>query len=360
MVAPITDAIPRSGLLCYCRAGFESDLAAELAERMVTLGISDGHVQAERNTGFVRFVGPGAAADAMAADHHTLIFARQSLSLMAEWRRLPAGDRLGPVRDWLRQYPPTQPFGTVWVEYPDSDAGKPLSALARGLQHVLRDLLRRDGVLTARDDPHAPRLHLTLLAGDHALLSQSEPSASGPWPMGIPRLKVHPQAPSRSALKLEEALLTLLDDGQRTRWLRAGRLAADLGAAPGGWTWVLVRHGLRVTAIDNGPIDPALLATGQVAHVRADGFRWEPPRPLDWMVCDMVEQPIRVAERMAHWLSQGWCRHAMFNLKLPMKKRWQETRRCLDHIQAVSGVEWTLRARQLYHDREEITVFATG
>jgi 23S rRNA (cytidine2498-2'-O)-methyltransferase len=42
-----------------------------------------------------------------------------------------------------------------------------------------------------------------------------------------------------------------------------------------------------------------------------------------------------------------------------MKKRWQETQRCLqvltDHVQAPLMV----RARQLYHDREEITVFAT-
>ena len=30
--------------------------------------------------------------------------------------------------------------------------------------------------------------------------------------------------------------------------------AADLGAAPGGWTWVLTRHGLRVQSIDNGPL----------------------------------------------------------------------------------------------------------
>ena len=134
--------------------------------------------------------------------------------------------------------------------------------------------------------------------------------------------------------------------------------AADLGAAPGGWTWVLARHGLHVTAIDNGPLRPHLFDTGLVEHLRADGFAWQPPRALDWMVCDMVEQPRRVAGRMADWLRQGWCRQAIFNLKLPMKKRWEETRLCLDLVRAETGRPVRLQARQLFHDREEITVLA--
>src|SRR3546814_17919758 len=79
----------------------------------------------------------------------------------------------------------------------------------------------------------------------------ADPADSAPWPLGIPRLRLHADAPSRSALKLEEALLTLLDDRERARLLREGMHAADLGAAPGGWTWVLTRPGVRVSAIDN-------------------------------------------------------------------------------------------------------------
>jgi 23S rRNA (cytidine2498-2'-O)-methyltransferase len=42
-----------------------------------------------------------------------------------------------------------------------------------------------------------------------------------------------------------------------------------------------------------------------------------------------------------------------------MKKRYDETRLCLDLIRAKGGARTiALRARQLYHDREEITVFA--
>jgi 23S rRNA (cytidine2498-2'-O)-methyltransferase len=134
--------------------------------------------------------------------------------------------------------------------------------------------------------------------------------------------------------------------------------AADLGAAPGGWSWVLARHHLRVAAIDNGPLAQSALDTGLVEPIRADGFHWQPPKPLDWMVCDMVESPAKVASRLATWFAQGWCRRAVFNLKLPMKKRWDETRKCLDLFAAQAGMPLEIRAKQLYHDREEITVYA--
>jgi 23S rRNA (cytidine2498-2'-O)-methyltransferase len=41
-----------------------------------------------------------------------------------------------------------------------------------------------------------------------------------------------------------------------------------------------------------------------------------------------------------------------------MKKRWDETRDCLQHFVDHAGRPLTLRAKQLYHDREEITVCA--
>lgn len=250
-------------------------------------------------------------------------------------------------------------FGTLLVEHPDSDASKPLAGLARSFGNALRPALRKAGLMTAQDNPRLPRLHVCFVDGDHAFLATSAADDSAPWPMGIPRLKLLAEAPSRSALKLEEALLTLLSADERTQLLREGMRAADLGAAPGGWTWVLTRHKVNVIAIDNGPLRQHVMDSGLVQHLRADGFSWHPNKPLDWMVCDMVEQPSRVAARMAEWFREGWCRHAIFNLKLPMKKRWQETRLCLDRFAAQAGRPLTIRAKQLYHDREEITVFAT-
>ncbi|KAF1703445.1 23S rRNA (cytidine(2498)-2'-O)-methyltransferase RlmM [Pseudoxanthomonas kaohsiungensis] len=346
------------GLLGYCRQGFEPELAAELGERAALAGIA-GYARASRDDGYVVFV-TGEEADAQtlarALPFRGIVFARQKLRLFAELRGMDPTDRLTPL---LATMPGGVRFGDLWVEHPDSDAGKPLSGLARSFGNALRPALRKAGMLAAKEDARLPRLHVCFLAGDHALLALADPRDSAPWPLGIPRLKLLPEAPSRSALKLEEALLSLLTADERDRLLRPGMTAADLGAAPGGWTWVLTRQHLRVTSVDNGPLRQHVLDTGLVEHLRADGFHWHPAKPLDWMVCDMVEQPAKVAARMAKWFAEGWCRHAVFNLKLPMKKRWQETRLCLDLFEEQAGKPLTVRAKQLYHDREEITVFAT-
>lgn len=361
------------GILCYCRPGFEPELAAELTERAAARGFG-GYARTERNSGHVVFAGDDGLALTAALPFRELIFARQKLRLLAELRDLDPKDRIAPMLEALcgRSFSPDeaasdagsgpkpllQPqFGTLMVEHPDSDEAKPLAGLARSFGNALRPSLRKAGLLAAQDSGRLPRLHVCFVDGDHAFLAVGDPRDSAPWPLGIPRLKLLPDAPSRSALKLEEALMVLLDDDERERLLRPGMRAADLGAAPGGWTWVLARQNLQVTAVDNGPLRQHVIDTGLVQHLRADGFAWHPAKPLDWMVCDMVEQPSRVAARMAEWFREGWCRYAIFNLKLPMKKRWQETRLCLDRFASQAGKPLTIRAKQLYHDREEITVF---
>ncbi len=355
MAASAIDAIPLDGLLGYCRAGFEPELAAELTERAAQAGFA-GYARTERNSGHVLFIADDAQSLSSALPWSTLVFARQKLQLIADLRALDPRDRITPI---ISALPKDIRYGELVMEHPDSDAGKPLAGLARSLGNALRPALRKAGALTPQDNQRLMRLHVCMLDGDHVLLADGDPEDSSPWPLGIPRLRTHADAPSRSALKLEEALLVLLGEDERKRLLREGMRAADLGAAPGGWTWVLLRNGLRVQAVDNGPLRDNVLDSGRVEHLRSDGFSWQPQQPVDWMVCDMVEQPRRVAERMATWFREGWCRHAIFNLKLPMKKRWQETMLCLDLFAQQADKPLTIRAKQLYHDREEITVFAT-
>lgn len=343
-----------TGLLCTCRQGFEPELAGELTQRAAEAGCA-GYARTQRKDGYVVFACDDIGL-AAALPWRGLVFARQKLALVAELRDLDPADRIAPMLAALAGAPR---LGDVWVEHPDTDAAKPLAGLARSFGNALRPALRKAGLLTPKEDARLPRLHVLFVEGTHALLGIAQPADAAPWPLGIPRLRLMPDAPSRSALKLEEAFLALLAPSERETLLHPGMTAADLGAAPGGWTWVLTRQQLHVTSIDNGPLRQHVLDTGLVTHLRADGFRWQPAQPLDWMVCDMVEQPRRVAERMATWLREGWCRHTVFNLKLPMKKRWDETVLCLEILREQAGGLRTLRAKQLYHDREEITVFAT-
>jgi len=76
------------------------------------------------------------------------------------------------------------------------------------------------------------------------------------------------------------------------------------------------------------------------------------------MVCDMAEQPARVADLVARWMRNRWCRRCIFNLKLPMKRRFEEVERCLARIRTTLDAAHTschMSCKQLYHDREEIT-----
>lgn len=344
-----------SRVILYCRAGFEGECAQEIAARAAGLGLF-GHVRAARDSGFAEFVTTSAPAPsdlAQLADARAMIFARQVLVVVAQLAGLPTQDRVTPILAALRER--SARWSEVIVEAPDTNDGKALAPFCRSFGNALVGAMKKARLI----DAAAPRrLHAFFPQSDKVYLCAGDPARTSPWPQGIPRLKFPREAPSRSTLKLDEAFLVLLDDDERARWLQSGMTAVDLGAAPGGWTWQLVRRSIRVAAVDNGPMDAALMDSGLVTHVRADGFRYRPPKPVDWLVCDMVEQPRRVAALMAQWLSEGLCRRAVFNLKLPMKKRYEETRLCLDLLAEALGARADIRAKQLYHDREEITVFA--
>jgi 23S rRNA (cytidine2498-2'-O)-methyltransferase len=346
-----------SSVLAYCRPGFEGECAQELAARDAGLG-GGGYARAARASGYVEFITMqnDSAAAIAAAGSRGLVFARQLLQVLGSAKELPPGDRLGVLLPMVEN--DARRWCDAWVESPDSDAARELAPLCRGLNAALIGALKKKNLI----DRASPwRLHVCMTATDAGFVAAADVGVAAPWPGGIPRLKFPRAAPSRSTLKLEEALLVLLDEGERERWLKPGMRAVDLGASPGGWTWQLVARSLHVRAIDNGPMDEALLGSGLVEHLRADGFRYRPPKPVDWLVCDMVEQPRRVAELIAQWLAQGWCRHAIFNLKLPMKKRYDEVQSCIAILRDAATLaeqRIELRAKQLYHDREEITVFA--
>jgi 23S rRNA (cytidine2498-2'-O)-methyltransferase len=207
-----------------------------------------------------------------------------------------------------------------------------------------------------------PRIHLIMTSNKTVLVAFADVNNSNPWPMGIPRLRFPPNAPSRSTLKLEEAFHVFLGPERMKAELKSGMTSVDLGACPGGWTYQLVKHGMFVTAVDNGSIDSKLMSSGLVTHLREDAFTYRPYDTVDWMVCDVVEQPSKIADLMTDWLVKGYCRNTIFNLKLPMKKRFEEVDQCLTELKArcrAASKPVAIKAKQLYHDRKEITVFVS-
>lgn len=318
------------------------------------LGVA-GYVRAKPDSGYVLFVPHDADADRglgkrLAFDD--LVFARQLLFNVRLIENLPLTDRVTPLVAAVRDLDCA--FSDVWLETADTNEAKELSGFFRKFSPPLKHGLQQAGLLEESDN--RPRLHLFWLNSSTVYIGLSYPNNSAPWPMGIPRLKLGRGAPSRSALKLSEAFMTFFSAEEAQELLHEGLSAVDLGAAPGGWTWQLVQRGLNVTAVDNGAIDPKLLTSNLVEHVREDGFHYWPKRSVEWLVCDMVEKPARVAQLVARWVAAGKCQRAIFNLKLPMKKRWDELNRCRAMIDEALGEQYyQLRFKQLYHDREEVT-----
>lgn len=345
------------GILFYCRAGFENDCAAEIMQLTAGRGVP-GYCRARAGEACLHF--HAAAPEVLprllqTLDWRELIFARQWLGRIALVEGLEEGNRVEAV---IKALPARlRQISELVLEYPDTNAGKTLSRFCRSFRPPLLAGLHKHG-LRLLPDSTAPRLHLFFRHSGSAELGLSDPASSAPWPLGIPRLRMPREAPSRSTLKLEEALLVLLQPEERGALLQAGRTAVDLGAAPGGWTWQLIQRGLHVTAVDNGPMGEQVMASGLVEHRREDGFRYRPSRAVDLLVCDMVEQPSRIADLMARWLQRGDCRAAVFNLKLPMKQRFRAVQDGLSRLPARDprGTPYTVRCRQLYHDRDEVTV----
>ena len=344
-------------LLLYCRPGFENDLSAEVAEKAASLGYA-GYPITKPNDGHIRFVvldNEPANAVHRALGLNGLVFARQSLVALPPLESLSRDDRLTPVIEQV--VTSGWSFEAVWQETPDTNDAKALAGLLKALKGPLESTLRKRGAL--RRKAGGRRLHLFWSEGDRVQIGISFPGNRSEHSGGIQRLRFPREAPSRSTLKLEEAWHTFVPRDEWSVRLHQGMQAADLGAAPGGWTYQLVRQGMFVYAIDNGPMDKALMATEQIEHLREDGFVWEPPRRLDWLVCDIVDKPMRVIDMIERWLVRRWCREAIFNLKLPMKQRWQEVERCLSRLEqslARAGVAAEMHCKQLYHDREEVTV----
>jgi 23S rRNA (cytidine2498-2'-O)-methyltransferase len=194
--------------------------------------------------------------------------------------------------------------------------------------------------------PGAPLGSWTLLQPD---LLYAAPNCSNPFPNGEPQFaEDRTGPPNRAYLKLWEFFAL---EGVRPA---PGEHCVDLGASPGGWTWVLLELGARVTAIDKAPLAPQIAARPGLAVVRESAFGVAPATlgRVDWLFADIACYPDRLLRLVRAWLAAPHPPTIVATIKFQGETDLAAQR-------AFAGLQGA-RLRHLFHNKHELTLFVPG
>ena len=170
------------------------------------------------------------------------------------------------------------------------------------------------------------------------------------WAGGARRFKRDEAQISRAEFKLLEAVEVF-----GLTWPQTGA-ALDLGAAPGGWTRLLRQHDLHVVAVDPANLDARLAADPAVRHIRQTAQSYLPKTReqfeviLNDMRLDAQDSARLMLLAAKNLRAAGW---AVVTLKLPQRGMGQAAAAAIEKLSESYEV---LGARQLFHNRNEITV----
>lgn len=189
-------------------------------------------------------------------------------------------------------------------------------------------------------------------------ISTAEENLSS-WPGGARHFAQTDQQLSRAEFKLLEALEVFNVD------LPATGRALDLGAAPGGWTRLLLEHGLDVIAIDPAKLDPRLSGNRHLQHYRTYAEDYllhalQKHERYEIIVNDM-RMDARDAARLLAQAAQCLRRDGIIIsvLKLPHATPEINPLATLKAaLYILKGSYGIVQAHQLFHNRQEVTVVA--
>jgi 23S rRNA (cytidine2498-2'-O)-methyltransferase len=171
----------------------------------------------------------------------------------------------------------------------------------------------------------------------------ASPRCSSPFPNGEAQFIEDKTAPSRAYLKLWELFTRI---GERPR---PDETCLDLGASPGGWTWVLARLGAQVTAVDKAPLAPSVARLPNVTVLQQSAFALEPRAvgPIDWLFSDVVCYPVRLFALVETWLRAGTVRRFVCTVKFQGATDFETARR----FAQLPGAQLL----HLHHNKHELT-----
>ncbi|MCR6629796.1 MAG: hypothetical protein NVV74_06940 [Magnetospirillum sp.] len=149
--------------------------------------------------------------------------------------------------------------------------------------------------------------------------------------------------PNRAYLKLWDAF-TRLGVGPRP-----GELCLDLGACPGGWSWVIASLGAQVISVDKAPLDPRIAAMPNISVRQESAFGLDPRAvgPVDWLFSDIICYPERLLGLVERWRATGLVRNFLCTIKFQGETDFATAR-------AFAAIPDS-RLFHLFHNKHELT-----
>lgn len=149
--------------------------------------------------------------------------------------------------------------------------------------------------------------------------------------------------PNRAYLKLWEAMCLL------GHYPQPGDFALDLGASPGGWSYVLQSQGAQVLAIDKAPLAPTINQLNRVNFQQGSAFALSPQdfTHVDWFVGDIACYPQRLYRWLQPWIASNRVKQFILTIKL----QGQTDFSALQPFQQIPNS----RILQLSHNKHEVT-----
>ncbi|MBP9838058.1 MAG: hypothetical protein KBC84_05035 [Proteobacteria bacterium] len=236
-----------------------------------------------------------------------------------------------------------------------SDAVKKLKARQRNWILYSSDFHRR-AKLIEENLPHVSCKPLTFpqempksKLGSWTLISKNELLAatdcSSLFPNGVVSfVENKTEPPSRAYLKLFEAL-TLLEKFPKT-----GDSCLDVGASPGGWTWVLDTLGAKILSVDRSELESSLMKKKNITFKKADAFSITPEdNKFDWIFSDVICYPEKLLSWCKEWIASEKVSNMICTIKFQGESSYEIAKEfaSLPHSQVL----------HLFNNKHELTFF---
>lgn len=149
--------------------------------------------------------------------------------------------------------------------------------------------------------------------------------------------------PNRAYLKLWEVFAT------QNFKIKPDDCAIEIGAAPGGWSWVLSQYFKKVYTFDRADLAPQVKKIKNINHIIGDAFKIDPDEYSDctWFFSDLICTPEKILETIEFWLGKSRVKNFVCTIKFKGDTPFE----VIDKLLKIPDSNIV----RLYHNKNEVT-----